>query len=153
MSGIESAINPDIHNFEIRSEMPALTISTSRQREIVDITDRIALIVRGSGLRQGLCHLFVQHTTAALTLASQEPGVSMDMLDAFQRLIPVLEYSHQPAQHVPSHILSATIGASLVVPIRSGALALGVGGSAASKSVGPSWVGLLGVMARRSCRA
>lgn len=105
--------------------MPALTISTSHQREIVDITDRIALIVRGSGLRQGLCHMFVQHTTTALTLASQESGVATDMLDAFNRLTPVLEYNHQPSQHVPAHILSATIGASLVVPIRSGTLALG----------------------------
>jgi secondary thiamine-phosphate synthase enzyme len=105
--------------------MSALTISTSHQREIVDITDRIAQIVRGSGLRQGLCHLFIQHTTAALTLAAQEPSVATDMLDAFQRLTPVLEYNHQPAQHTPAHILSATIGASLIVPIRSGTLSLG----------------------------
>ena len=83
------------------------------------------MIVRGSGLRQGLCHLFMQHTTAALTLAAQEPGVAMDMLDAFNRLTPVLEYNHQPSQHVPAHILSATIGASLIVPIWSGTLALG----------------------------
>jgi secondary thiamine-phosphate synthase enzyme len=81
--------------------------------------------VRGSGLRQGLCHLFIQHTTAALTLAAQEPGIATDLLDAFQRLTPVLEYNHQPAQHVPAHILSATIGASLIIPIRSGALSLG----------------------------
>ncbi|MDP6453746.1 MAG: secondary thiamine-phosphate synthase enzyme YjbQ [SAR202 cluster bacterium] len=105
--------------------MSALNIITNRPREIIDITDRIALIVRGSGLRQGLCYLFMQHTTAALTLAAQEPGVAMDMLDAFNRLTPVLEYNHQPSQHVPAHILSATIGASLIVPIRSGTLALG----------------------------
>ena len=105
--------------------MSALNIITNRSREIIDITDRIALVVRGSGLRQGLCHLFMQHTTAALTLAAQEPGVAMDMLDAFNRLTPVLEYNHQPSQHVPAHILSATIGASLIVPIRSGTLALG----------------------------
>ena len=105
--------------------MPALIVKTSRQREIVDITDRIAQIARGSGLRNGLCHVFVQHTTAALTLAARESGVDMDLLSAFHRLTPVLEYNHQPSQHVPAHILSATIGASLIVPIRSGNLALG----------------------------
>ena len=47
------------------------------------------------------------------------------MLDAFNLLTPVLEYNQQPSQHVLAHILSATIGASLVVPIRSGTLALG----------------------------
>jgi thiamine phosphate synthase YjbQ (UPF0047 family) len=47
------------------------------------------------------------------------------MLDAFNRLTPVLEYNHQPSQHVLAHMLSAPIGASLVVPIPSGILALG----------------------------
>jgi len=47
------------------------------------------------------------------------------MLNAFNRLTPVLEYNHQPSQHVLTQILSATIGASLVVPIPSGTLALG----------------------------
>ena len=104
--------------------MSTLNIKTDRQREIVDITEQIAQIVRGSGLRQGLCHLFMQHTTAALTLAAQEPGVAVDMLDAFNRLTPVLEYNQQPSQHVLAHILNATIGASLGVPIPSGTLAL-----------------------------
>lgn len=67
----------------------------------------------------------MQHITGSLTLAARESRVDVDMLDAFNQLTPVLEYNHQPSQHVLAHILSATIGASLVVPIPSGTLALG----------------------------
>ena len=72
-----------------------------------------------------MCHLSMQLTTASLTLAARESVVDVDMLDAFNQLTPVLEYNHQPSHHPLVHILSPTIWASLVVPIRSGSLASG----------------------------
>ena len=67
----------------------------------------------------------MQLTAASLTLAARESVVDVDMLDAFNQLTPVLEYNHQPSQHVLAHIHNATIGASLVVSILSRTLAVG----------------------------
>lgn len=66
------------------------------------------------------------HTTAALTIAGMDPGADLDMLDAFEKIIPKLNYRHphNPA-HMPDHILSALIGTSLTLPVENGKLILG----------------------------
>lgn len=102
--------------------MGRLTIKTGKKREVRDITDEIESQLSGSGL----CHLLVLHTTAALTTADLDPGTDLDMLDAFEAMIPKLRYRHphNPA-HVPDHILSALIGTSLSLPFERGKLILG----------------------------
>jgi len=99
-----------------------LKIKTGRKREVLDITDEIESQLSGCGL----CHLLVLHTTAALTTADLDPGTDLDMLDAFEAMIPKLRYRHphSPA-HVPDHILSALIGTSLSLPFERGKLILG----------------------------
>ena len=71
--------------------------------------------------------LFVKHTTAAITTADLDPGTDLDMLDAFDVIIPQLTYRHphNPA-HVPDHILSSIIGPSVTIPIKEGKLDVGV---------------------------
>jgi secondary thiamine-phosphate synthase enzyme len=68
----------------------------------------------------------VLHTTAALTTADLDPGTDLDMLDAFEAMIPKLRYRHphNPA-HVGDHILSTLIGTSITQPVESGQLVLG----------------------------
>lgn len=102
--------------------MRRLTIKTGKKREVRDITDEIESQLSGSGL----CHLLVLHTTAALTTADLDPGTDLDMLDAFEAMIPKLRYRHphNPA-HVPDHILSALVGTSLSLPFERGKLILG----------------------------
>jgi secondary thiamine-phosphate synthase enzyme len=101
-----------------------LTIKTRKKREVVDITDRIEGELTGHG--SGVCHLLIVHTTAALTTADLDPGTDLDMLDAFEAMMPKLRYRHphNPA-HVPDHILSAMIGTSLSLPFERGKLVLG----------------------------
>lgn len=71
-------------------------------------------------------HLFLLHTTAALTTADLDPGTDLDMLDAFEEMVPKLKYRHpHDPEHVPDHILSAMIGTSLLVPVENGELVLG----------------------------
>jgi secondary thiamine-phosphate synthase enzyme len=73
-----------------------------------------------------VCHLFLLHTTAALTIADLDPGTDLDLLDAFDAVIPKLDYRHpHNPDHVPDHILSALIGTSLAVPVKAGRLLLG----------------------------
>jgi len=99
-----------------------LKIKTGKKREVLDITDEIESQLSGSGL----CHLLVLHTTAALTTADLDPGTDLDMLDAFEAMIPKLRYRHphNPA-HAPDHILSALLGTSLSLPFERGKLILG----------------------------
>ncbi|HEX4489283.1 MAG TPA: secondary thiamine-phosphate synthase enzyme YjbQ [Terriglobales bacterium] len=103
--------------------MKKLAIKTRRKREVVDITEIIEATL-GDGT--GICNLLILHTTAALTTADLDPGTDLDMLDAFEALIPKLKYRHphNPA-HVPDHILSALIGTSIALPFEKGSLILG----------------------------
>lgn len=104
--------------------MKRLSIKTHRKREVLDITDLIEQQLGKSS--SGICHLLVLHTTAALTTADLDPGTDLDMLDAFEAMIPKLGYRHphDPA-HVPDHILSALIGTSVTLPFEKKNLVLG----------------------------
>jgi secondary thiamine-phosphate synthase enzyme len=107
--------------------MQTLTIKTQKKREIVDITAHVQTILsRSYAGKTGVCHLALLHTTAALTTADLDPGTDLDMLDAFEQMIPKLNYRHphNPA-HVPDHILSAVIGTSITLPVEHGTLLLG----------------------------
>lgn len=107
--------------------MKKLTIKTHRKREILDISDQVEELIRAEhGAASGLCQLNLLHTTAALTTADLDPGTDLDMLDAFEQMIPKLKYRHphDPA-HVPDHILSSLIGTSLGLLVEGGSFALG----------------------------
>jgi secondary thiamine-phosphate synthase enzyme len=103
--------------------MQRLTVKTHKKREVLDITEQIEKTLSSSS---GVCHLLVLHTTAALTTADLDPGTDLDMLDAFEALIPKLRYRHpHDPDHVPDHILSALIGTSVSLPFEKGQLVLG----------------------------
>jgi secondary thiamine-phosphate synthase enzyme len=106
--------------------MQRLSIKTQKKREVLDITDAVEKKLGSHDSPSGICHLLIQHTTAALTTADLDPGTDLDMLDAFEALIPKLRYRHphNPA-HVPDHILSALIGTSVSLPFERKKLLLG----------------------------
>ena len=107
--------------------MHKLLVKTHRKREVLDITEEVNQILQRSYAgRSGICHLSILHTTAAVTTADLDPGTDLDMLDAFEAMIPKLRYRHphNPA-HVPDHILSALIGTSVALPVEQGSLILG----------------------------
>jgi len=103
--------------------MQRFRVKTTRKREIVDVTDRVEQLLKDGS---GICYLNALHTTVALTTADLDPGTDLDMLDAFEAMMPKLRYRHphNPA-HVPDHILSAMIGTALTLPVESGSLVLG----------------------------
>lgn len=107
--------------------MQKLTVSTRKKRQVLDITDEVAKILNSSYHdTSGVCQLSVLHTTAAVTTADLDPGTDLDMLDAFEHMVPKLNYRHphNPA-HVPDHILSSVIGTSVAVPVSRGEMLLG----------------------------
>lgn len=103
--------------------MKKFTVATHRKREILDFTEQVeGMLPEGSGI----CCLNVLHTTAALTTADLDPGTDLDMLDAFDAMMPKLRYRHpHNPEHVPDHILSTLIGTALTLPVEDGSLMLG----------------------------
>jgi secondary thiamine-phosphate synthase enzyme len=106
--------------------MNRLSVKTRKKREVLDITDLVEEQLGKNGSASGVCHLLILHTTAALTTADLDPGTDLDMLDAFEAMVPKLRYRHphNPA-HVPDHILSALIGTSLSLLFEKKKLLLG----------------------------
>jgi secondary thiamine-phosphate synthase enzyme len=107
--------------------MQKITIKTHKRREILDITDNVESLLPKNHLQAtGMVNMVVLHTTAALTTADLDPGTDLDMLDAFEAMIPKLRYRHphNPA-HVPDHILSSLIGTSIALPFERGQILLG----------------------------
>jgi secondary thiamine-phosphate synthase enzyme len=107
--------------------MHKLSIKTRKKREIVDLTETVeGLLQKQRTDKSGICSLSILHTTAALTTADLDPGTDLDMLDAFEAMIPKLRYRHpHNPEHVPDHILSALIGTSVSLPFQHGKMLLG----------------------------
>jgi secondary thiamine-phosphate synthase enzyme len=106
--------------------MQRVTVKTRKKREVLDITDLVESHLQNSTASTGVCNMLVLHTTAALTTADLDPGTDLDMLDAFEAMIPKLRYRHphNPA-HVGDHIMSALIGTSVSLPFERKKLLLG----------------------------
>jgi len=106
--------------------MQTIIIPTTKQKQVIDITEKINEHLASLTIPSGVCSSFLMHTTAALTTADLDPGTDLDMLDAFATMMPKLNYRHphNPA-HVPDHILSAMIGTSLMLPFEDKKLLLG----------------------------
>ncbi|HET7639439.1 MAG TPA: secondary thiamine-phosphate synthase enzyme YjbQ [Ktedonobacteraceae bacterium] len=106
--------------------MRTFTITTRKKDQVVDITGTVENYLQQEKNEQGLCSLFVAHTTCALTTADLDPGTDLDLLEALRHLLPRLSYRHphNPA-HAPDHLLSSIIGPSLVLPYAGHQLVLG----------------------------
>ncbi len=103
-----------------------LTVHTNGRTELLDLTDRIQGKVRESGVKEGLCHVFVPHTTAAVTINEHaDPAVKADILMVMNKVISDDEpYRHREGNS-PGHIKSSLFGPQLTVIIHKGRLVLG----------------------------
>ncbi|HET6622526.1 MAG TPA: secondary thiamine-phosphate synthase enzyme YjbQ [Candidatus Saccharimonadales bacterium] len=103
--------------------MQTLHISTEHKRQVIDITDQVAATLPDD---EGMLSVFVQHTTAALTIMDLDPGTDDDFLDFLNSLVPNIDWRHphDPA-HAPDHLLASLVGPSAVVPYIKGRLQLG----------------------------
>ena len=103
-----------------------LSVKTSSRTELIDITSKIARLVKESGVTEGLCLLYVPHTTGAVTInESADPSVRGDILLVLNQIIPWnADYKHMEGNS-PAHVKSTLVGASELVAIENGALVLG----------------------------
>lgn len=104
-----------------------IAVRTSRRRELIDISEEVRAIARKSGIKTGICHVFVAGSTASIIVGeNDDPQLLDDFLDALDRLIPEGRWRHDRIDdNGAAHIKSASVGPAEIVPIRTGDLALG----------------------------
>ncbi|HOA23831.1 MAG TPA: secondary thiamine-phosphate synthase enzyme YjbQ [Aggregatilineales bacterium] len=106
--------------------MQRIHVHTQSKKQVLDITDRLNRAIADAGATEGVCHVFVAHSTAALSTAVLDPGTDLDMLDAYTLMLPDIDYRHpHDPTHAPDHILATLIGPSVSVPFSDGRLILG----------------------------
>ena len=103
-----------------------ITIKTNTQTQILDITTQVQKVVGESGIAEGLCCVFVSHTTAGVTInENADPSVKQDILMELNKIIPFNDnYSHLEGNSA-AHIKASIIGSSANIPVKNNNLLLG----------------------------
>lgn len=106
--------------------MDTIEIRTRKREELIDLTREIGRIVAESGRADGLCTVFVPHTTAGATInENSDPDVKADILMALQNFVPdALPYAHAEGNS-PAHVKASLVGSSVSVIVAEGRLQLG----------------------------
>lgn len=103
-----------------------LHISTTELKQVVDLTDLVQAVIRQAKLKEGLCSVFVTHTTAAVTTGEIGEGTEQDFLQIVGQMIPRIQFRHaHDPSHAWSHMASSILGPSLTIPVSAGKLVLG----------------------------
>lgn len=106
--------------------METFQVKTTTLKEIVDLTPKLNRIIKEKDLQNGLCHVFLPHTTAALTTGEIGEGTEKDLLEVAQKIIPQIKFRHaHDPSHAWSHMAASLIGASLTLPVMDGELRVG----------------------------
>jgi secondary thiamine-phosphate synthase enzyme len=103
-----------------------LPVKTKAKTELVDITSKIKDMVKQTGVSEGICMLYVPHTTAAVTInENADATVKEDIMMILNRMVPwEADYRHSEGNS-PAHIKSTLVGASELIRIERGDLVLG----------------------------
>ncbi len=106
--------------------LKTLTIKSRSKTEFIDITEDIQKAIRGSGVKSGICYIYVPHTTAGITInEGADPSVKRDIITTINKLIPFeADYQHMEGNSA-AHIKSTVVGVSLFVLIEDNKPLLG----------------------------
>ena len=103
-----------------------LEINTRSAAELVDITAAVQRTVREKGMQSGVCHVFVPHTTAGLTLNENwDPDVRWDMLMELDKIVPWRDNYRHGEGNSAAHIKASLMGSSQTLLVEDGRLVLG----------------------------
>jgi secondary thiamine-phosphate synthase enzyme len=106
--------------------MNTFTVKTSAKTELIDITVGLENVIRTEGLQDGVCMVFVPHTTAAVTInESADPSVKSDIVMVLNKIVPWKEAYRHLEGNSPAHIKASMVGASEIIAIEEGRLQLG----------------------------
>ena len=108
--------------------MPAkqFSISTHDRTELINIDDQVRRMVEDSGVRTGICQVFIPHTTAGVTInENADPDVIRDILKEIDKVIPFDDGYRHAEGNSAAHIKSSLVGCDQTIPIEEGRLVLG----------------------------
>ena len=103
-----------------------LTVTTTCRTDFIDITDHVRRVLNETGIKNGMCHVFIPHTTAGVTInENADPDVQSDIIDALDRVIPWVDrYKHFEGNSA-AHIKASMMGFSVSVPVENKGLVFG----------------------------
>jgi secondary thiamine-phosphate synthase enzyme len=107
--------------------MYVLKVRSNQREELVEFTDEVQRHLKESGAKEGVVVLYVQHTTAGLTVnENADPDVPRDLLHALRTLIPQhgMDFRHGE-ENSDAHIKASLVGSSVTIPFKDGTLLLG----------------------------
>ena len=101
-------------------------VTTGSRRALIDITHRVSEILSEACVKNGICFVYSEHTTAGLTInENADADVTRDILVGLDRLVPLTgDYRHAEGNS-DAHIKASLMGFSLMLPVVDGRLALG----------------------------
>ena len=103
-----------------------LDVHTPKREVLLDITEEISKVVRDSNVKEGVCRIFVPHTTAAITInENADPAVARDIIEFLRELIPQRSNFSHGEGNSDAHIKSSLVGPSLNVMVHDGRMVLG----------------------------
>ena len=103
-----------------------IQVKTRARSDAIDITSMVRDAVKSSGLKDGICVVYVPHTTAGITInEGADPAVMQDILETLDRMVPWHgSYKHMEGNS-PAHIKSTLVGASVTIIVQDERLMLG----------------------------
>ncbi len=103
-----------------------ISVPSRSKTELIDITAQVRAAVQNFGTDDGICMVYVPHTTAAVTInESADPSVAKDILMALNKMVPWHDdYDHLEGNS-PAHIKTTLVGSSELITIEKGQLVLG----------------------------
>ncbi len=105
--------------------MIEIAVRTTTRRQMVNVDAQVRKALALTGVDDGLCHLWVPHTTAAVVVnENADPAVVRDLLAAYSALVPEISFAHAEGNS-DAHFLSTLLGSSLTLPVEGGKLCLG----------------------------
>ena len=106
--------------------MQTIGVRTRKRNELVDISSGVKRAISESGVQNGLCHVFIPHTTAAVTINEKaDPDVARDIEAALGRLVPPDAGYRHAEGNSDAHVKSTLVGASEFLVVRDGSPVLG----------------------------
>jgi secondary thiamine-phosphate synthase enzyme len=106
--------------------MKTIFVKTPAREEFIDISHEVRSAVRNSGIKNGICLVFVPHTTAGIIInENADPDVKEDILMALKKMVPdSLPWRHAEGNS-PAHVKAGLVGSSVNIIIDGGDLQLG----------------------------
>lgn len=105
--------------------MDVIEVASQHRRQLIDITSFVQQAVEASEVVEGVCHVFVPHTTAApLVSENADAAVGDDVLTALAKMVPDVRFRHAEGNS-DAHLFAALIGPGLILPVSGGDLMLG----------------------------